>query len=731
MYTFLPRVFICLLLILTGAARVYSQPGSANRQYDSLSLRDLLSIKIVSVSKKTEFLFDAPLSASVVTKEDIRKAGCTSIMEALRLVPGMIVREQTNGNYDIHLRGMDNAPPNAPFEGNSTTTLVMIDSRPIYNYLKGGTFWETLPVDLNDVDKIEVIRGPAAALYGPNAVNGVINIITRRTSKEGLSILANAQQGSRNTYINNASIGFQSKKWSIIASGNHQARNRSQSSYYEFFRDEWLDQPAYSIGMLNDTLPFVAKEYPQRAMRKYGGNVFLNYEPDDQVNFSLSTGIQHSIVQKVSTENGYTPLSTVLSDTRYVDLRASIKGVSTQFAYIEGTQSPFHPGHNKYNFNTIDANIEYNYTKGNLSIKPGFSYRSAIYDDTEYYDTVNKTGVFNARGRIITKTVSLRGEYKMFQNKLRLVAGLALNKFNFPDKVYTPYQLAATYKINSKHLVRGVYSQAQRSATFYDTYVNQRVFYTQIGYQKYMTLWLLGRKDLKLLTAKMFEIGYRGTITRGLDIDIEIFDIQSKNYNSLVINPSYVSIIGNDTILITPLSPTNLPVRLHQQGITVSLTYQSAKVKVKPFITLQRSRIKNYAPFLNTPDATWPMLVNPASNNIFSGVGTETTHKSTPASFGGASFNWMPGPKLNINVSAYYYTAQTYYHASNFVFNDGVRGIDHIPAKMLINTSISYEPVKGLHLFCSGKNILNDKSREYFRSDTAPFMLLGGINFEF
>src|ERR1700730_6894059 len=117
-------------------------------------------------------------------------------MEAMRLVPGVIVREQANGIYDIHLRGMDNQPPNGAFdEASNTSTLVMIDNRPIYNYLMGGTFWENLPVDMNDVKKIEVIRGPAAALYGPNAVSGVINIITRQVEKPGLYLVANNQQG--------------------------------------------------------------------------------------------------------------------------------------------------------------------------------------------------------------------------------------------------------------------------------------------------------------------------------------------------------------------------------------------------------------------------------------------------------------------------------------------------------------------------------------------------------
>ncbi|MEO6456561.1 MAG: TonB-dependent receptor, partial [Ginsengibacter sp.] len=438
--------YILSITITIGLTNVYGQVDTARLSaYEDLSLKDLLNVKIVSVSKEAEFLFDAPLSASVVTKEEIRRTGCTSIMEALRLVPGMIVREQTNGNYDIYLRGMDNVPPNAPFEGNSTTTLVMIDNRPIYSYLKGGTFWETLPIDLNDIEKIEVVRGPAAALYGPNAVSGVINIITRHIGKEGLYLVANSQQGSRNTLINNASIGYKLKKWSMIASGNYQGRERGQTSYFEIYRNQWLDNPPYFINYLGDTIPW-ANPHQSMAMEKYAGNAFFSYDPKEKIKFTLSAGTQHSMTQRVSTENGITPLSTIQSDSRYADLRANIKNISGQVSFIKGTQSPIYPG-NKYNFNTIDAAIEYNYIKGNLSLKPGLSYRSAVYDDTKYSDTISKIGIFNARGKIITKTASLRGEYKLLNNQLRLVAGFAANQFNLPEKTYISYNLATTYKL--------------------------------------------------------------------------------------------------------------------------------------------------------------------------------------------------------------------------------------------------------------------------------------------
>jgi iron complex outermembrane recepter protein len=86
---------------------------------------------------------------------------------------------------------------------------------------------------------------------------------------------------------------------------------------------------------------------------------------------------------------------------------------------------------------------------------------------------------------------------------------------------------------------------------------------------------------------------------------------------------------------------------------------------------------------------------------------------------------------MNINLGAYYYSSYTYYHLSNILFNDGIRGIDHIDAKLVINASVSYEAIKGLHIMCSGKNLFNDRSREFFRADDVPLRLIAGISYTF
>jgi iron complex outermembrane recepter protein len=715
--------FACIIILISICS--YGQADTGDQSdYDSLSLKDLLNIKIVSVSKQSETLFDAPLSASVVTKEDMRKAGCTSIMEAMRLVPGMIVREQSNGNYDIHLRGMDNVPPDAPFDANfNTTTLVMINNRPIYSYLRGGTFWETLPIDLNDVEKIEVIRGPAAALYGPNAVSGVINIITRQPKKQGLYLVANNQLGSYHTSLSNVSIGYKSGKWNTILSGNYQERNRTQTSYFEFYRNQEMELSDYFIDFNTDTIRNIRDQYPDPhpAMKKYAGNIFVNYENRDKIRFALAAGIQHSHVQKVAGENQITPLSNAESDSRYVDLRANIKNLSAQVSYKDGTQIiKYQPG-SKYDFHTLDAGIEYNFARRNFSLKPGLSYSNAVYEDAKYADLTAKTGIFNGKGRITTISGSLRGEQKLLNNKIRLVAGVAASKFNYPDDTYISYQFGATVKPNKKHLFRAVFSRAPRSSTVLDTYIDQTVVYEPIGYRQFMEVVLKGNKDLRPLKSTMIELGYRLNVTSGINLDIEAYDIHTRDHNSYVIYGPHAELRGDDTIIVTPIASTNLPLKLNLRGITASLSWNYDKLLVKPFITLQRTVLKNYAHTYAAPDAS--------PYHIYSEMGKKDRLKSTPTVFGGLFTNYELSPAININLNAYYYTQQTYSHFSHLMFNDE-RGTDQINGKLILNLSLSYEPIKRLRLFCTGKNILNNKNREFFHTDATPFMLTGGLNYE-
>ena len=133
-----------------------------------------MQIDVTTVSRGAERRIDAPAAVSVITAEDIRRYGVDTLADALRLADSVSVARFNGGSWAIATRGFSAITNNK--------MLVMIDGRSVYTQLFGGVFWEAQHVPLPDLDRIEIIRGPAGTLWGPNAVNGVINIITKRAA---------------------------------------------------------------------------------------------------------------------------------------------------------------------------------------------------------------------------------------------------------------------------------------------------------------------------------------------------------------------------------------------------------------------------------------------------------------------------------------------------------------------------------------------------------------------
>ncbi|RPI56863.1 MAG: TonB-dependent receptor [Acidobacteria bacterium] len=169
-------VSVCLLVTLPVglSAGPPSQPNAQIRDLKTLSLEELMQIDVTTVSRSSERRIDAPAAVSVITGEDIRRYGVDTLADALRLADSVSVARFNGGSWAVNTRGF------AAITNNKM--LVMIDGRSIYTQLFGGVFWEAQHVVLPDLDRIEIIRGPAGTLWGPNAVNGVINIITKPAS---------------------------------------------------------------------------------------------------------------------------------------------------------------------------------------------------------------------------------------------------------------------------------------------------------------------------------------------------------------------------------------------------------------------------------------------------------------------------------------------------------------------------------------------------------------------
>lgn len=180
------------LLALGGMTSALAQgPEAPPDTLADFSLEELANIEITSVSKRAERLSDAPASVFVITADDIRRSGVTSLPEALRLAPNLEVARINASAYAISSRGFNN--------GIGNKLQVLLDGRILYTPLFSGVFWDTPDVMLEDVERIEVLSGPGATLWGANAVNGVINIITRRAADtQGVLVSASAGDQERN-----------------------------------------------------------------------------------------------------------------------------------------------------------------------------------------------------------------------------------------------------------------------------------------------------------------------------------------------------------------------------------------------------------------------------------------------------------------------------------------------------------------------------------------------------
>jgi iron complex outermembrane recepter protein len=165
------RAIVLTLAVSAGGA----MPASAQRvpppDLAGATLEDLMKIQITSASRKEQSAGDVPAAVFVVTQDDIRRSGMRTLPELLRLVPGVQVAQINSSNWAVSIRGF-----NDQF---SNKLLVLVDGRSIYQRVFSGVFWDAEEMVLDDIERIEVIRGPGAAAWGANAVNGVINIVTK------------------------------------------------------------------------------------------------------------------------------------------------------------------------------------------------------------------------------------------------------------------------------------------------------------------------------------------------------------------------------------------------------------------------------------------------------------------------------------------------------------------------------------------------------------------------
>jgi iron complex outermembrane receptor protein len=403
--------------------------------------------------------------------------------------------------------------------------------------------------------------------------------------------------------------------------------------------------------------------------------------------------------------------------------------LTTQLSYNAGNEHTVLGFKTSVDFNTADISTEYALKFGRLSLKPGVAYRSAIYDDTKRGDVSKREGTINGRHVMETYGTTLRGEYTIWKDRIRLTGGLRADKFTHPGGWFVSYQGASSFKVNKNNLFRVVYSKAFRSPFIYDTYQDVQLF-LPLGTspEMYMVNNMLGNKEVHLLSSSMLEFGYRTKISANITVDLEAYSTKTENFTAIVTTTPVLETPQDFPYVGSFDSHTNnIPLWVRQTGATLSVNFNMKSFQFKPFVTIQNTTLHNYSRFANTSNVTPDPTNNfdPLNNNIYSGMGTKIDHKFTPKAYGGGYINYIAG-KFNFNVNAYAFTNQTFYHSYNLYFPDG-RGVGEVKSKVVLNAKVSFTPVKALTIFVNAKNLLNKRSREHYLSDLTPSMLLGGL----
>ena len=330
MKTYPMRIFISLALGL------FHMGGSAQPQepFLELGLQEVLQLEITSVSKKPQTISQAAAAVFVITGDDIRRAGAQNIPDALRLAPGLNVAQISSNAWAISARG-----PNGRF---ANKLLVMIDGRSVYSPLFSGVFWDSQDTVLADIERIEVIRGPGASLWGANAVNGVINIITKSAA---------ATQGS----LIDASMGTASQGNVSMRYGGEWQDLGHWRLYGKAFENKALDL-ANGLGKGMDSW----------RQQRLGWRADLNPSAQDAV--TLQGELHQGAYGESAMLNSLSPLGNVLQATHPSDSGGHLlarwqrdlprNNSLTVQSYVEHTRRDW-PAHPYFQLDTWDIDAQY------------------------------------------------------------------------------------------------------------------------------------------------------------------------------------------------------------------------------------------------------------------------------------------------------------------------------------------------------------------------------------
>lgn len=711
--------FICLSLTL-GVIHAQAQEDSTTFDLLKMSFEDLMKVKIVSASKEEELFFESPVTSYVITRQDIVNNGSTSVAEALRLAPALIVRETANGSYDVSIRGGKDNLPSHRISYLNSSILAMIDNRPIFNYFAGGTNWLNLPVSLADIERIEIVYGPNSPLYGPNAVDGVINIITRKGGKNEKGTYGTASfLTGENTVFSGLAGTRISEKLEASVSANHGNRRRMTKEFYDGSTDSFITNLREHSNPLVSANPYSYYPDPESGSKHTGINFNLYYTPAKKTSITLTSGLNES--SGLFPFSGGVSMNQVSNNSISNLIKAEIGNFTFQTSLLQGRHDLI-GNISQYNFDytTWDNYLDYNFKLGTkLSLRPALSFQDAIIDDRDYTVKADTTGLFNNRANMQNYAFSLKADYNPLK-ALRIITAVRADKFSDPNDTYISYQGIANYKINDKNILRLLVGRSFGGSFIEPAYINL----VSVD-DEFVKVSVLGNKDMDLLQNDIIELGYRAHVGKKGSLDFSVFQQRYTNFANLTttITQDFIPFPYQRPELETKYR--NIDLSSKQTGATLAGAVFIGRANITASITYQQTQLNDYSPYTYEPHPMYPEF---NTENV-----TDKKSDYAPDIFGNFSFT-LPVRKWSFNVSSYYYSSYKLDGANSLdPFLGGLlpKEIENIKGKVLLNANIGYKVSPRFKIFVNGRNITGEHAREGYGTDQIGTMLFAGFNLDF
>lgn len=628
--------------------------SAGNDDYFDMTLDELVNIQVTSVSKKSESAATAAAALFVVTNEDIQRTGATSLAEALRIVPGLDVARIDANKWAVSARGFNRQHANK--------LLVMVDGRSIYTPMFSGVYWDEHDVPLEDVERIEVIRGPGASLWGSNAVNGIINIVTKH-AKDTQGNLASVSVG--NNDFNQVNLRHGGKigntDYRIFARHNMQGDSDLPKSGVTA-NDGWIYD---RVGFRTDTALSAQEDL----------SVQMGVHDSKKDSYNTVPILTAPYSRSFYMDENFREMDFL---TKYTNRYQADASYEAQF-YVDSTVRE----NEVYGFsrNIFDFDFQHNFKATDtheLTWGTGYRYMSDDAESIQYLIYNPDRRVYDIISGFVQDKISL------IKDKVFLTLGIKYEHNDFTGHEWQP-NVRTSWQIDDKNTLWAAVSRAVRTPTRNENDLNIRVLslppnYLAPGTPASFVMQGGRNKNFESEDLIAYEVGYKSNALRDTTFDVSLFFNDYDNLRTFDLGtPYFATEVGFPTHLAIPLTAHNYG-KAESYGAELAVTHQ---------LTNDLRVMAGYT-YL---DMDMGLNAGSRDNLFLSEAGRNPEHQ--------------------FNARTYYNVTRDIEWDTMLYYVDEITSVD---AYTRLDTRVGWRALKGLELSAMVQNIFDDEHQEFNES---------------